>query len=206
MKLYRSFIFLITIFILYSCAGTQTYIGQTEIDEGTYELKNLMVLHLGGIYDNRKVIESEITYWLNHYGYDAYPAYRYTAGETLPGRPELLRIIEENQFEAILITELMDIDTRERFENPQQKYGTSPNDPIFYNYVDSYRNQYSTGYSFLEKSYIVDSELYVVDGSKLIFKSITETTETNPQDRAIEDFSKSISKSLAKSNLLKKKD
>jgi hypothetical protein len=104
----------------------------------------------------------------------------------------------------VLITRLQDIDARERYENTQQRYSSSPSDPVFYNYLDSYRNQYTTGYNFLELIYIVNTELYSVGEERLIYKSTTETRESDTQDFAVEDFSKSIAKSLNRTDLLEK--
>lgn len=197
---------LFILIFLCSCVGTRTYINQIKIDEGYYHLGKIIILHLGGIYNNRKVIEDELTYWLNHEGYNAFPSYRYLQNHNLPDRLELSGIIKENNFDGILITQLKDINTRERFENTQERYSTSPTDPVFYNYLDTYKNQFSAGYSFLERTYVVDIELHAIEEEKLIFKSTIETRETTSQDFAVEDFSKTIAKALRKSKLLKKKD
>jgi hypothetical protein len=192
------------IFLL-SCAGTQTYIDQSKIAEGNYNLEKIIILHLGGIYDNRRLIEDELTYWLNHEGYSASPSYRYLQSQNLPNKVELSAILLENNFDGVLITQLKDIDTRERFENTQQRYNASPTDPVFYNYLDAYKNQYKAGYSFLERTYIVDVELHAVKDEKLIYKSTAETRDLESLDLVVEDFSKTIAKNLKRSNLLKKK-
>jgi len=191
---------------LLSCSVSQTYINQSDIGKGNYELNKIIVLHLGGIYDNRRIIESELTYWLTKYGYNVHPSHRFLESQNLPNKIELGKVINENDFDGVLMTRLENIETRERFENTQQRYSTSPSDPVFYNYLDSYKNQYTTGYNFLELIYIVNTELYTVEEEKLIYKSITETRESDTQDLVVEDFSKSIAKSLNKTNWLKKRN
>ncbi len=206
MKRYHYLLHLLAGIFLISCAPSQTYIDQSNIAEGNYQMEKITVLHLGGIYENRKVIEDELTYWLNQEGYQAFPSYRFQQTQNLPNRLELAAIIRDNEFDGILITQVKDIDTRERYENTQQRYGTSPSDPVFYNYLDSYKNQFSTGYSFLEHTYVVDIELYTVTDEKLVYKSIAETRASESLDQVVEDFSKTIAKNLKKSKLLKRKN
>ena len=206
MKKYGFTLNILAAILLVSCAPSQTFMDQSSTVEGNYQLEKIIILHLGGIYENRKVIEDELTYWLNKEGYMAYPSYRSLQTQNLPNRLELSAIIRENDFDGILITQVKDIDTRERYENTQQRYGTSPTDPVFYNYLDSYRNQFSAGYSFLEQTYIVDIELHSVDDEKLIYKSTAETRVSESLDQVVEDFSKTIAKDLKRTKLLKKKN
>lgn len=206
MKNIHSIVYSLIILFLISCAPTQTYIDQSIVSEDQFKLSKIIILHLGGIYENRQIIEDELTYWINQKGYNAYPSYRYFPGRDLPNREELATIIKENGFDGILITKVKDIDVRERYENTQQRYATSPSEPVFYNYLDSYKNQFSTGYSFLERNYVIDIELHAVKEEKLIYKSTAETRASESLDQVVEDFSKSIAKNLKRSDLLKKKD
>jgi hypothetical protein len=176
------------------------------VAEGQFKLGKILILHLGGIYENRQIIEDELTYWINQKGYNAYPSYRYFPAKNLPKRAELATIIEENGFDGILITQVKDIDIRERYENTQQRYATSPSEPVFYNYLDAYKNQFSTGYSFLERTYVIDVELHAVKEEKLIYKSTAETRVSESLDQVVQDFSKTIAKNLKRSDLLKKKN
>jgi hypothetical protein len=195
----------IVLFILLSCSVSQTYVEELEVSKMDYDLQKILVLHLGGIRKNREVIEGELTYWLNQNGINAHPSYKFTSGTNLPARAELMRIIQENEFDGVVVTRLENVEATNRYENAQQRYGTSPVTTEFYNYLDAYKNQYNTGYNFLQLIYVVNTELYAVDGEKLIFRSTTETKETDTEEFAVEEFSRSIAKELARSDLLKKK-
>jgi hypothetical protein len=206
MKKNHPIVSLALLILLISCAPSQTYLNQSELAEGHYQLGKIIILHLGGIYENRRMIEDELTYWLNQEGYQAFPSYRFLETRNLPSKAELETMISENGFDGILITRVTDIDTRERYENTQQRYGSSPTEPVFYNYLDSYNNQFSTGYSFLERTYVIDIELHSVEDEKLIYKTNAETRVSESLDKVVENFSKTIAKNLKRSNLLKKKD
>jgi len=201
------FICLFTMLFIFtlSCTVNQTYVENLEISGKDYNLEKVVVMHLGGIVENRKIIEGELTYWLNKKGINAFPSYKFTSGSNLPNRTELGRIIEDNHFDGVLITRLENVEATERYENAQQRYGTSPVGTEFYNYIDAYKNQYSTGYNFIQLIYVVNTELHAVNGEKLIFRSRTETREADTQELAVKEFSKSIASELAESGLFKKK-
>jgi hypothetical protein len=190
---------------LFSCAVSQTYVEELDISGVDYDLEKILVLHLGGIHENREVIEGELTYWLSRNGINAHPSYKFSSGTNLPEKAELQRIIGENEFDGVLITRLENIEATNRYENAQQRYGTSPVTPEFYNYLDAYKNQYSAGYNFIQLIYVVNTELHAVQGKQLIFRSTTETRETDTEEFAVEEFSRSIAKELVRSELLKKK-
>jgi hypothetical protein len=190
---------------LFSCAVSQTYVEELEVSEADYALEKILVLHLGGIHANREVIEGELTYWLNRKGVNAHPSYKFSAGTNVPEKAELRRIIGENGFDGILITRLEDVEATNRYENTRQRYGISPVSPEFYNYLDAYKNQYNAGYNFTQLIYVVNTELHAVQGNQLVFRSTTETRETDTEEFAVEEFSRSIANELVRSDLLKRK-
>lgn len=191
--------------MLGSCSVSQTYVEDLEISKDDYNLQKVLVLHLGGIHENREVIEGELTYWLNEERINAFPAYNFTSGTSFPDQADLEKVIEDNHFDAVLTTRLEDVEAINRYENAQQNYGTSPETPDFYQYLDAYKNQYSMGYNFIQLMYVVNTELYAVDGEKLIWRSLTETKETDTEEFAVMEFSRSIAKDLAGSGLLSRK-
>jgi hypothetical protein len=106
-----------------------------------------MILHLGENFDIRKTMEGEITYRLNKLKFDATQSYKYFNHQRIPTKENIIKILKENDFDGILTTAFVTIESKERFENPQAAYNLTPNSPTFYNFLDSYQNKYSTGYT-----------------------------------------------------------
>ncbi len=191
------------IFPLHSMS--QTRFESTNVSEIDTKVKKVMILHLGEIYDNRKILESEITYWLNKYKFDASPSYRYFEQNHVPTKENIKKILKENNFDAILTTAVVTFVSKEKYENPQSAYNLTINSPTFYNYLDTYQNKYSTGYTFQEKTFIVQTNLFRIDDEKTIYKATTQTDQPETMDLAIQDFSKAIAKSLKSNKVLDKK-
>jgi len=164
-----------------------------------------MILHLGEDYDIRKTMEGEITYWLSKFKFSAAQSYRYFNHQRIPIKENIIKVLKENDFDGILTTAFVTIESKERYENPQAAYNLSPNSPTFYNFLDSYQNKYSTGYTIQENAFVIDTKLFKSDDEKVLYQTTTETFQPQSLDRAIEDFSKSIARDIKKNKLLEKK-
>ena len=183
----------------------QTTIQSSAINEENVQLDNIMVIHLGENYDTRKTVEGEITYRLNKYKYNVSPSNRYFNHKRIPTKEQILKVLQDNEFDGVLATVFTDIQAKERFENPQAAYNLTPTSPTFYNFLDSYQNKYSTGYTIQETAFVVHTRLFKADDETVIYQAFTETFQPQTLDMAVEDFSKSIAKELKKSKVLKKR-
>jgi hypothetical protein len=184
---------------------SQTNVQSSTIKDMDSKLDNIMILHLGEIYDTRKTVEGEITFWLNKYKFSASPSNRYFDHQRIPTKDQIIKVLNENGFDGILTTVFTDIETKERFENPQAAYNLTPTSPTIYNFLDSYQNKYSTGYTIQEKAFIVHSKLFKTSDESVLYEASTETYQPQSLDAAVENFSKSIAKELKKSKVLEKK-
>ncbi len=184
---------------------SQTNIQSSSVKGMELKLDNIMILHLGEIYDTRKTVEGEITYWLSKYKFSASPSNRYFDHQRIPTKDQILKVLTENGFDGILTTVFTDIETKERFENPQAAYNLTPTSPTIFNFLDSYQNKYSTGYTIQEKAFVVQSKLFKTSDESVLYEASTETYQPQSLDAAVENFSKSIAKELKKSKVLQKK-
>ena len=196
---------LVISFIVVTNASGQTNIQSSSINEMDLKLDNIMILHLGENYDTRKTVEGEITFWLSKYKFTASPSNRYFDHKRIPTKDQIVKVLKENEFDGILTTVFTDIETKERFENPQAAYNLTPTSPTIYNFLDSYQNKYSTGYTIQEKAFVVHSKLFKTSDESILYEATTETYQPQSLDIAVEDFSKSIAKELKKSKVLEKK-
>jgi len=204
-KLYIPGLILAICFVVVSNASGQTNIQSSSINEMELKLDNIMILHLGENYDTRKTVEGEITFWLSKYKFSASPSNRFFNHKRVPTKDQIVTVLKENEFDGILTTVFTDIETKERFENPQSAYNLTPTSPTIYNFLDSYQNKYSTGYTIQEKAFVVHSKLFKTNDESILYEATTETYQPQSLDIAVEDFSKSIAKELKKSKVLEKK-
>ena len=194
----------VILIITSSITLSQTYFQSSSVGEIDRQLGKIMILHLGEDYDTRKIVEGEITYWLSKYHFVSVPSHRLFDHNRIPTRENINEVLKENDLDGILTTAFVNIESKERFQNPNSNFNPSPNSPTFYNFLDSYQNKYSTGYTILEKAFVVDTKLFETDSEQNLYQASTETYQIASLDQAIEDFSKSIAKDLKKSKLLKR--
>jgi hypothetical protein len=200
---------LIRLFLLLGILIPSISISQTKFQSATMgeidaPLQKIMILHLGENFDTRKTLEGEIAYWLSKSKFSASQSYKYFNHQRIPTKENIIKALNENGFDGILTTAFITIESKERFENPQAAYNLTPNSPTFYNFLDSYQNKYSTGYTILENAFVIDTKLFKSGDETVIYQTTTETFQPQSLDQAIEDFSKSIAKDLKKSKLLEK--
>ena len=204
-KIFLSGLFLIIGFAMTLNTFSQTNVQSSAINEIDSQLDNIMILHLGENFDTRKTVEGEITFWLSKYKFSASPSNRYFEHKRIPTKDQIIEVLKENGFDGILTTVFTDLETKERYENPQAAYNLTPTSPTIYNFLDSYQNKYSTGYTIQEKAFLVHSTLFKTNDESVLYEANTETYQPQSLDLAVEDFSKSIAKELKKSKVLKKK-
>jgi len=198
-------LFIIFCFLIPSVSMSQTSFQSSAVTEVESTLKKIMILHLGENYDTRKTIEGEITFWLNKHKFNAAPSNRFFDHKRMPTKENVIKILKDNGFDGVLTTAFVTIESKERFENPQAAYNLTLNSPTFYNFLDSYQNKYSTGYTIQENAFVIDTKLFDSDEEYVLYQASTETYQPESLDQAIEDFSKAIAKDLKKSKLLEKK-
>lgn len=197
-------IFCLSLFLL-TCSPTQTTLHELDINKQDYNLKKIAVLFVSNIYDDRILFEDEITYWLKRNRYNARASHKLFEEKSLPDKLDFAQMLKENDFDGVLIIKLSAIDDRKRYINTQDRFTTNPNEPTFYNYLDSYQNKYNTGYTFREKVYETVAQLFTSDNPELIYESSSKTMDSTNFEQAVEAYAKSVAKSLKNSKLLQKK-
>ena len=80
---------LIWCFVQASNVMSQTNIQSSDIKAMDSKLDNIMILHLGEIYDTRKTVEGEITFWLSKYKFSASPSNRYFDHQRIPTKDQI---------------------------------------------------------------------------------------------------------------------
>jgi hypothetical protein len=177
--------------------------GQSDKKKDDEKLKKIMILFLGKNYENRKSVEGELTYYINDKGFDALPSSKYIPGIGLPNKETVISALEDNDFDGILIVQVVDLNVKQKWVNAKMKYGNSTIAPVFLNYYDL-SLQYTPGYSTQEISYEVESTLFRLSDKAAVFTTTSEAYDQESLDLAMESFAQSTADQLKRSKTLLK--
>jgi len=201
--------FIYCFFILFSVNNhsfAQTNFNIIKSGHPSTKFKKILVISLNKIYEDRKTVENEISWWLNNKEFMAYSYNKLTDAQELPSSKLINDVVAENNFDAILVSDITDVQMKERYENNQRQNNYNPSAPLFYNFLESYNNAYKLGYNYNTKSYLIQTRLFEVKSEAVVFESSSDTYESINLDKAIENYSKSLANALKKSKLLEKRE
>lgn len=177
--------------------------SQKDKGESVEKLEKIMIIFVGKKYENRKLLEGEMTYYINDKGFNAEPSVKYFTDTELPEKEEIIPKLEENGFDGILVVQVLDLDVKEEWENAKLKYGNSPTATPFFNYYEL-SLQYTPGYSTQEFTYELVSTLFRTDDKVQLFTTVSNVYEQESLDLAMESFAQHLANQLKKSKTLVK--
>jgi hypothetical protein len=183
----------------------QTDITVSLVTRPAQPLKKILILSMLKNYDNRKTVENEISWWINDKGYAAFACNKIQKNQDLPSRELIKSMVDENGFDGVLISNLVDVQMKERFEINPDRTGYNPMVPTFYNYLDAYGNAYNLGYNYNTKSFEITTKLFEVSDNVELYECSSSTYQSSDIDKAIENYAKAMAKSLKKNKILQKK-
>ena len=187
------------------CASQQTYINSENKSDIDKKYANILFLHYGRDFENRKTIENEVAYWLRDKGYQVTPSIDVYENSVLPSPEVIKRTIKAGMFDGLLISRVRDIKEKDMHSDTQGRYSSyDPNIVTYYSWFDRQANMNTQGYSFQEKAFVVETRLFDAETEKVVYSVITKSYDSESFDFVVENFSKSIVKTLNKSKLLER--
>jgi hypothetical protein len=195
-----------SILIILSCISTRfssADTGQKDKGKSVEKLEKIMIIFVGKKYENRRLLEGEMTYYINDRGFNAEPCVRYFTDTELPEKEEIIPILEENGFDGILVVQVLDLDVKEEWQNAKLKYGNSPTATPFFNYYEL-SLQYIPGYSTQKFKYELVSTLFRTYDKEQVFTTVSTVYEQESLDLAMESFAQHLANQLKKSKTLAK--
>jgi len=167
------------------------------------KLKKIMVLYLGTNYEKRKMVESEVTYYINVSGFEAQQSFKHIEETDLPDTETIVNILEKNGFDGILVIEVVDVELKKERVNAHMTYGRGPGAPYLYDYFSVYR-RYSEGYERIETTFELETSLFRLEDKSLIYSNTSKAYNKGDIDLALEGFAKGTAKKLKSSKTLLK--
>ena len=160
---------------LAGCSGTSTKFAGTWLnpDYSDAELDDVLVIAIAESGTNRRVYESALVSHLNEAGVTAYQSASLLPTEEMLTKEEVVKLIDEKQIDAVIVTRLLDISEKETYVPPSTYVSAYPS--YGYPYYGSYYGYYSHGYS-------------VVTSPGYTYTDVTVTLETNLYDARNENI------------------
>ncbi len=170
------------------------------------KLEKIMVMYLGSNYENRKLVESEITFYINDSGFEALQSYKYFTVTHIPGADTIIMALEDNGFDGLLVVEVVDVDLKKERVNAKMTYGPAPGQGtpyLIHNYFSVYF-RYSEGYDRINTKFELETSLFRLDDKSLIYSHTSTAYNKGDIDIALEGFAKKTANNLKKSKKLLK--
>jgi hypothetical protein len=196
----------ITIFLFFLLVSGIHVSAQDKKSEKGEKLEKIMIMYLGSNYENRKLVESEITYWINNNGFEALQSYKYFTVTHIPSADTIIMALEDNGFDGLLVVEVVDVDLKKERVNAKMTYGPAPGQGtpyLIHNYFSVYF-RYSEGYERIDTKFELETSLFRLEDKSLIYSHTSTAYNKGDIDIALEGFAKKTANNLKKSKKLLK--
>jgi len=184
-----------------ACSST-TVTEQWSDPEQKTAFNNLLVLSLNHNDTRRRVFESGFIEELDKRGVESTASY-----ELLPEKKDLSKeaikaAVAGTAIDAVLVMRQVKIKKEDRYVPPRYDYVGDPFYGSFYGYYGHFSTVYTPGYITEDTTVHLETNLYRVDGEKLVWSGKTETFNPKNTDALISELAKTILGELSKSNLI----
>jgi hypothetical protein len=189
------------------CSTTNIVVSWQDNLAPAYTLKQPLVIAIVPKQIIRARVEDEFVNSLRLSGVNAVASYRLFPEMQSVTVDSVKAKIPSTGCDSIIVTRLVDTKQETVVVPPTTSvYGGAYGGPGYYGSFDSYyARSYSVvttpGYSYVEKFYKVETNLYSVKDSKLVWTAVSETEDSESMDAAIVDFVKVIMKDLRKGKI-----
>ena len=182
--------------LIASCKSSETTVKWEKPAEQAEKIKNVMVISLSPLKENRELIEWELVYKLREKGYKTGPSHAFVDGEL--SEENILKAMDQNGFDGALTLALKGTRTEQQYQR-SDRYLSDPNYIYFSNYFDA-----TYGARFNTTVFIVETNGYQRKDEKLIFTSLSESFNLGDLEIVVDDFAKGMTNAIHKAKILEK--
>ncbi len=183
--------------LLASCASTKVVERWADPDFDA-KLKNIMVLSLNQSEKSRRLFEDGFLHALKQRKIQSLASYDLLPSNEDLDKEKVKAAISGSDIDGVLVLRAVKITKEERYV-PAQTTGTRYNS--FYAYVGEYRPTYSA-YTTDDTLVHLETNLYAVDGAKLIWRGKTETFNPSDVDAYLIDLTKTVLDAIGKTGFI----
>ncbi len=183
--------------LLASCANTKVVEHWADPDFDA-KLKNLMVLSLNPSDKSRRLFEDRFLQAMKQRSIESSASYNLLSSYEDLDKEKVKAAIAGSDFDGVLVLRAVKITMEERYV-PAQASGTRYNS--FYSYVGEYRPTYSA-YTTDDTLVHMETNLYAVDGEKLIWTGKTESFNPSDVNAYLVDLTKTVLDKIDKTGFI----
>ncbi len=183
--------------ILASCASTKVVEHWADPDFDA-KLKNIMVLSLNQSDKSRRKFEDGFLNALKQRTIQSSASYTLLPSNEGLDKKKVKTAIAGSAIDGVLVLRSVKITKEDRYVQPQS---TRTRYDSFYAYVGEYRPTYSA-YTTADTLVHLETNLYAVDGEKLIWSGKTETFNPADVDAYLIDITKTVLDAIGKTGFI----
>jgi len=195
--MYRLILVSLGLVLLAACASTKVVEHWSDPDFNA-KLKNIMVLSLNQSDKSRRLFENSFLDALKQRKIQSLASYTLLPSNEDLDKEKVKSAINGSDIDAVLVLRSVKITMEERYVQAQTT-GTRYNS--FYAYVGEYRPTYSS-YTTDDKLVHLETNLYAVDGEKLIWTGKTETSNPSDVHAYLVDLTKTVLDNIDKTGFI----
>ena len=187
----------IALFIfLASCKSSETTVKWEKPSEQSDKIKNVMVISLSPLKENRELIEWEVVYKLRDKGYKTGPSHAFVEGDLT--EENILKAMDDNGFDGALTVALKGTRSETQYQR-SDRYLSDPNYVYFSNYFDA-----TYGARINTTVFIVETNGYQREDEKLVFTALSESFNLGDLETVVDDFALGVANAIHKAKILEK--
>ncbi len=175
------------------CAATSTVsVWQDDTFTGP-PFDNLLVVGVSGKPGNRQIFESEFVKAVIASGKNATASLTMIPGATKLSRESVKAVIADTGFDAVLVTRMVGVDTRDSYVAPEPYYRTYNG---YYNTI--YEYAYQPGYYHSYSVYHIETNVYDAESEALVWTMRSEAVAPDSVTEVVASLTKQIIARLSK--------
>lgn len=197
----NSVVVLVLAMLVTACSST-TVTEQWSDPEQKAAFNNLLVLSMNFNDTQRRVFEAGFIEELDKRGVESTPSYELLPGKTDLSTEAIKSAIAGTEIDAVLVMRQVRIKKEDRYIPPRYDYVGDPFYGSFYGYYGRFAPMYTPGYIAEDTIVHLETNLYRVDGEKLVWSGKTETFNPKDTNALISELAKTILGELSKDKLI----
>lgn len=200
-KRFTSVIAFFFVLVLTSCSTT-TVTEQWKDPAFDGKFNDVLVLSLNSDDSKRRVFETGFLAELDRRSVESSASYEILPNHADLGKEKIKAAIAGSSIDAVLVMRQVRVKKEDRYVPPRMDYVGDPYYGSFYGYYGQFAPIYTPGYITEDTIVHLETNLYAVDGEKLVWSGKTETFNPKDANTYVGEAAKTIIGQLTKAGLI----
>lgn len=192
----------VSLFLVLSACSSTKVVEQWSDPDFHKTFTDVLVLSLNQDDTKRRVFESGFITELDKRQIESTPSYELIPNNSDLSVETIKDAIARTNIDGVLVMRQVKVKKEERYVPPRVDYVGDPYYGSFYGYYGAFAPIYQPGYVTEDTVVHLETNLYAVDGEKLVWTGKTETFNPSNTNSLIDDLAKTIINQLSKAKLI----